>query len=161
MSTANWAEHGTLGRSELSLPPPIGSVHDKLANESSKGPLMTNLLTANWSCVTLSDVYPSPSPQMHYYFTSVEAGFWSLKHYVDWIVKNESELPLWETCLADFYGSSEFIVKHRSLPRLDRVIAEKIIKAKELPETKKHIEDLRIAYERAYDGKYGNLFIRL
>ncbi|PKB98103.1 hypothetical protein RhiirA5_506333 [Rhizophagus irregularis] len=140
MSTANWAEHGTLGRSELSLPPPIGSVHDKLANESSKGPLMTNLLTANW---------------MHYYFTSVEAGFWSLKHYVDWIVKNESELPLWETCLADFYGSSEFIVKHRSLPRLDRVIAEKIIKAKELPETKKHIEDLRIPYERAYDGKYG------
>ncbi|CAG8742089.1 17602_t:CDS:2, partial [Racocetra fulgida] len=68
---------------------------------------------------------------------------------------NESELPLWETCLADFYGSSEFIVNHRSLPRLDRVVAEKILKAKELPETKELIEDLRIPYERAYDGKYG------
>ncbi|CAG8719539.1 1473_t:CDS:2, partial [Dentiscutata heterogama] len=84
-----------------------------------------------------------------------KAGFWSLKHYVDWIIKNGSELPLWKTCLADFYGSSKLIVSLRSLPRLDRVVAEKILKAKELPKTKKLIEDLRIPYERAYDGKYG------
>lgn len=72
------------------------------------------------------------SKKMHSYFTSVEAGFWSLKHYVDWIIKNESELPLWETCFADFYGSLEFIVNRRSLSRLDRVVAEKILKAKEV-----------------------------
>ncbi|CAG8832169.1 9442_t:CDS:2, partial [Gigaspora rosea] len=48
---------------------------------------------------------------------------------------------------------------HRSLPRLDRVVAEKILKVKELPETKKLIEDLQIPYERAYDGKYEALII--
>ncbi|CAG8653474.1 3249_t:CDS:2, partial [Acaulospora morrowiae] len=33
-STANWVAHGTFGGSELRLPPPIGSVHDKLAFSS-------------------------------------------------------------------------------------------------------------------------------
>ncbi|CAI2186703.1 11815_t:CDS:10, partial [Funneliformis geosporum] len=91
---------------------------------------------------------------VHSYFTSVKAGLWSLKHYIDWICKDERDLSLWETCLTAFYSSLDWIVKQRSIPQHIRVIANRIAEDKELPETKLLTEDLRMMYERIYNGKY-------
>ncbi|GES89089.1 hypothetical protein GLOIN_2v1700036 [Rhizophagus clarus] len=76
------------------------------------------------------------SVMAHSYFTSVKAGLWSLRHYIDWICKYERDLPLWETCLAAFYSSLYWIVKQRSIPQPIRIIANRIAEDKELPETK-------------------------
>ncbi|RGB40337.1 hypothetical protein C1646_406097 [Rhizophagus diaphanus] len=95
------------------------------------------------------------SVMVHSYFTSVKAGLWSLRHYIDWICKDERDLPLWETCLTAFYSSLGWIVKQRSIPQPIRVIASRIAEDMELPETKVLMEDLRIMYKRIYNGKYG------
>ena len=116
------------------------------------------------------------SVMVHSYFTSVKAGLWSLRHYIDWACKDERDLPLWETCLTAFYSSLGWIVKQRSVPQPIRVIANRIAEDKEvnvnnetllrhftslteshiiqLPETKVLTEDLRMMYERIYNGKY-------
>ncbi|CAG8735127.1 2870_t:CDS:2, partial [Funneliformis mosseae] len=95
------------------------------------------------------------SVMVHSYFTSVKAGLWSLRHYIDW------------AC---------WIVKQRSIPQSIRVIANRFAEDKEvnvnneallrhftslteshiiqLPETKVLTEDLRMMYERIYNGKY-------
>ncbi|CAG8684936.1 4798_t:CDS:2, partial [Acaulospora morrowiae] len=92
----------------------------------------------------------------HLYFTSVEAGFWSLKHYVNWIIKNESGFPLWETCLTNFYDSSNWeviVITRRLFVTLIALLTE--FSVNQHPETKAPMEDLRIPYEQAYNGKYG------
>jgi len=69
---------------------------------------------------------------VHSYFASVKAGFWSLKHYIDWICKDGHELPWYETCLTAFYGSLAWIVEQRSISQPVRVIAKRIVEVKEV-----------------------------
>ncbi|CAG8831806.1 41550_t:CDS:10, partial [Gigaspora margarita] len=81
--------------------------------------------------------------------------FWSLRHYVGWVIKNESELPTWRACIKDFYDSLDWIIERRSLPRSIRAVAKRLYNDKEIPETQTIIKELEIPYKKAYNGKYG------
>ncbi|RIB28394.1 hypothetical protein C2G38_2158047 [Gigaspora rosea] len=80
-----------------------------------------------------------------------------LRHYIDWICKDECDLLQWETRLTDFYHSLGWIDKQRSISQAIRAIANWIAKDHKLtrlPETIVLTEDLRMIYERIYNGKY-------
>jgi len=66
------------------------------------------------------------------YFYSVDAGFWSLRHYIDWICKNEKELPQWETCLDNFYNSLDFVNSRRGVSIYIRTCARRNLDNKEV-----------------------------
>ncbi|CAG8718083.1 4925_t:CDS:2, partial [Funneliformis caledonium] len=89
------------------------------------------------------------------YFYSVDAGFWSLRHYIDWICKNEKELPQWETCLDNFYNSLDFVNSRRGVSIYIRTCARRNLDNKELPEIEAIMKELQEPYERVYNGKYG------
>ncbi|KAF0470740.1 hypothetical protein F8M41_025289 [Gigaspora margarita] len=95
------------------------------------------------------------SDQVHSYFSLVKDDFWSLRHYVGWVIKNESELPTWGACIEDFYDSLDWIIERRSLPRSIRAVAKRLYNDKEIPETQTIIKELEIPYKKAYNGKYG------
>ncbi|CAI2188137.1 6417_t:CDS:10 [Funneliformis geosporum] len=84
-----------------------------------------------------------------------ELCFWSLRHYIDWICKNEKELPQWETCLDNFYNSLDFVNSRRGVSIYIRTCARRNLDNKELPEIEAIMKELQEPYERVYNGKYG------
>ena len=82
-----------------------------------------NSFTDPWSYYVENDTENST---VHPYFNAVQARFWTFEHYVNWLYNNV-ELPIWSTCVSQFYGSLSTVNKIKNAPLCVRAYAKSVM----------------------------------
>ena len=75
-----------------------------------------------WSYYVEND---TESSTVHPYFRAVQARFWIFEHYINWMCDNV-ELPIWPTCVSQFYESLSIINKIKHAPLCVRAYVKSI-----------------------------------
>src|SRR3954466_11830086 len=76
-----------------------------------------------WSyCVDIN----TENSKIHSYFSAVQARFWTFEHYINWICES-AELPIWTTCVEQFYASLHRIIKIKAVPLSVRAYVKSLV----------------------------------
>ncbi|CAB4399729.1 unnamed protein product [Rhizophagus irregularis] len=98
--------------------------------------------TGVWSyCVDIS----TENPKTHAYFSIVQARFWTFEHYINWICEN-TEPPIWTTCIEQFYESLRIINKIKSAPLSVRAYVKSLAEIMDETERQDTMEAIEMTY---------------
>jgi len=93
-----------------------------MSNSALANKTPNSSFTDSWSYYVENDTETSA---VHPYFRAVQAKFWTFEHYINWMCNNV-ELPVWPTCVSQFYESLSIINKIKCAPLCVRAYVKSV-----------------------------------